>query len=124
MSEHPIATFWIPLLLALFGLLGGIGLPALSRSVSPTAVISSCVGAAIVAISAGALAYRTHRQTGGRSGGRGGNADVSGHESTATGGSGGASRGMGGGDGGHARVRGYLNEQLGHHGHRWRVTIV
>jgi hypothetical protein len=112
MSKHPSATFWIPLLLTLFGLLLGIGLPALLKSPSPAIIIASSVFAVMLLVLAGVLAYRTHKKGGEARGGHGGGADVSGDNSTAIGGhggashDGGASHGLGGGDGGRARVRG------------------
>ena len=106
MSKHPSATFWIPLLLTLSGPLFGIGLPALLKSPSRAIVVASTVFGAMLLIVAGVLAYRTHKERGKPPGGREGDAEVSGDDSTAIGGHGGASRGLGGGDGGRARVRG------------------
>jgi hypothetical protein len=106
MADHPVDTYYVPLLMTVASVLAGVAVPALEIHISHSAATALNALSVILFLTAGVLAYRTMKGNATRRGGRGGRASVIGDNSTAQGGQGGNSTGGTGGTGGNATVRG------------------
>jgi hypothetical protein len=116
MSDRPIGTYWVPMLIAAGILLLGVPLADLSPAVKAWANPAAVLSGLVLLVIGGLLAYRMRSASADRRAGRGGGASVDGNRSTATGGAGGnAADGMGG-RGGDAMVRGNKSTATGGRG--------
>jgi len=114
MDNHPTESYWIPVLLTVAAFFAEWGAPAILKSPTEQVVLTCRIVAVVLLVVAGALAYRSQRQRSLRGGGRGGSAQVRGHDSEAVGGAGGRSSSGGlAGDGGSACVKGNRSRARG-----------
>lgn len=114
MEKHPTESFWISLLLTAAGLFAGLGVPELLTTPSRHVVLTCRIFSVGLVVTAGIIAYRSRRRHFPEKGGRGGSAQVEGHDSEAIGGAGGRSSSGGhAGDGGSASVKGNRSRARG-----------
>jgi hypothetical protein len=107
-SNHPIESFYIPLLMAIAAVFVGVALPELHIKLSSAEATVLNALAVILILAAAVLAYRALklRTSTDSRGGRGGNATSIGDANKVSGGRGGSANGGTGGAGGNATARG------------------
>lgn len=114
-SDRPMSTFWVPVVLGAGFLFLGVPLTNLTPHIGAWVNLTA-IGLGLVLLAGGGLmAYRS-RSTSDRRGGRGGEAVVRGADSNAAGGAGGHAGVVQGGRGGDAKVHGNRSAATGGRG--------